>query len=397
MTIPLSLRLSAGLGALAVAATVVLGAPAAMAVDYPTWDDVAAVRGDEAATQAKISQLEGLIGSLQAAAAAAQKESDAKAAVWVAADTRYQEARSRTEKLLAQADEASATAADSARRAGQIAAQISRTGGGDVASLMLSDSANADALLYNLGLWSKVGEQASLISQAAIQDRNTAQALTDQAEQAQRELEKLKNEAEKAFLAAQAAAAASQAALDEQLANQATLQAQLVVLTQRRAATEADYLAGVQERIGSGASLGAGEISLSGWAAPVQGRINSVYGWSAQYGTSFHKGVDLAAYCGEPVYAASSGTVVFAAEGWNGGYGNYIILDHGNGLRTAYAHLQPGGVLVSAGQTVVVGQNIGNAGTTGNSTGCHSHYEVRPDGDTTDPVAFMAGQGIQLG
>lgn len=383
--------------ALLIVTTGIVGAPSARADDYPTWDDVAAVRGDEAATQQKIAEIEGLVSGLQSAATIAQQESDAKAAVWVDADTRFQEAYSRTQKLLAQADEASAVAAESARRAGQIAAQMGRAGGGDITLMVFSDSTNADSLLNALGLWSKVGEQAGRISDKAIQDRNTAQALTDQAEVAQDQLEQLKAKAESAFLAAQSAAAAAQAALDAQLANQATLQQQLAVLTERRTATEADYLAGVEARIGSGASLDAGEISLAGWARPASGYINSVYGWSAQYGSSFHKGVDLGAGCNQNIYAGSSGTVVYAAGGWNGGYGNYIIIDHGNGVQTAYAHIIEGGILVSAGQQIVVGQNIARAGTTGNSTGCHLHYEVRLDGVTTDPVQYMADRGIQVG
>ena len=383
--------------ALLIVTTGIVGAPSARADDYPTWDDVAAVRGDEAATQQKIAEIEGLVSGLQSAATIAQQESDAKAAVWVDADTRFQEAYSRTQKLLAQADEASAVAAESARRAGQIAAQMGRAGGGDITLMLFSDSGNADSLLYALGLWAKVGEQASRISDKAIQDRNTAQALTDQAEVAQDQLEQLKAAAESAFLAAQSAAAAAQTALDAQLANQATLQQQLAVLTERRTATEADYLAGVEARIGSGASLDAGEISLAGWARPASGYINSVYGWSAQYGSSFHKGVDLGAGCNQNIYAGSSGTVVYAAGGWNGGYGNYIIIDHGNGVQTAYAHIIEGGILVSAGQQIVVGQNIARAGTTGNSTGCHLHYEVRLDGVTTDPVQYMADRGIQVG
>jgi len=391
-------RLLATLGVALLVGGTLLGSPvAANADDYPTWDDVAAVRGDEAATQQKIAELESLIGGLQANATKTQAESDAKAAIWVEADTKYQVAYSRTQTLLAQAQEAAAIAEDSARRAGQIAAQMSRTGGGNVAAMLFADSANADSLLYGLGMWERIGAQSSLISERAILDRNTAQALTDQATRAQEELETLKLAAEEAFLEAQAAAAAAQAALDEQLTNQTVLQQQLAVLTERRAATEADYMAGVEARIGAGVSLDAGEISLAGWARPASGYITSVYGWSEQYGASFHKGTDIGAGCGQNIYAGSGGTVIYAAGGWNGGYGNYIIIEHSSGLRTAYAHIQDGGILVAAGQQVVVGQNIARAGTTGNSTGCHLHYEVRVDGVAIDSVPFMADRGIQIG
>ena len=84
-------------------------------------------------------------------------------------------------------------------------------------------------------------------------------------------------------------------------------------------------------------------------------------------------------------------------SGWNGGYGNYIRIDHGGGVTTAYGHIVNGGLLVSMGQEVSVGQNIARVGTTGSSTGCHLHYEVRNNGVTTDPVSYMRNEGIGLG
>lgn len=170
------------------------------------------------------------------------------------------------------------------------------------------------------------------------------------------------------------------------------------MLKEKRAATEADYLAGVQERINSGASLEAGEISLSGWAKPVNGRITSSFGYRippTSGASSFHQGTDLGAGCGQPIYAASSGTVVYA--GWNGGYGNFILIDHGGGVQTAYAHIVNGGILVGYGQNVGVGTRIASVGTTGTSTGCHLHLETRIGGVATDSVPFFRNQGITLG
>ena len=110
---------------------------------------------------------------------------------------------------------------------------------------------------------------------------------------------------------------------------------------------------------------------------------------------SFHAGTDIAAPCGRNMYAASSGTVEYA--GWNGGYGYYVRINHGNGLTTAYGHIQGGGILVQMGQTIVVGQNIAKVGSTGASTGCHTHIEVRRNGVTENPVTFFSNIGIQLG
>lgn len=373
--------------------------PSAWAEDYPTWNDVAAVRNDEAAAQAAISRIEGLLAGLQTEAARTTAESEAKGALWRAADDKFQVAALRAQNLQTQADQASNLAKSSEQRAGQMAAKLARGGGGTdlVAELLTSASDPAD-LLYNLGLSSKISEQANSIYERALQDQNTAQALTDQADVAKGELDVLRAAAEKLFLEAQAAAIAAADALRAQEENQARLQQQLVVLKEKRAATEADYLAGVRERIGSGASLDAGEISLSGWVKPVSGRITDSFGWRippTAGASSYHQGTDIGAGCGQPLYAASSGTVVYA--GWNGGYGNFVMIDHGNGVTTSYAHILNGGILVSYGQYVDVATNIAQVGTTGTSTGCHSHFEVRLNGTATDAEVFMSNQGITLG
>lgn len=374
-------------------------AASAKANDYPTWDDVAAVRNDQAAAQNAIARIEGLLAGLQSEAARTATDSETKGTLWRAADEKFQVAALRAQNLQNQADLASELANSSQQRAGQMAAQLARGGSGQdlVAELLTSTSDPAD-LLYSLGMSSKISEQANTIYERALQDRNTAQALTDQADVAKAELEVLRKAAEKLFVEAQAAAMAAADALREQEENQARLQQQLTVLAEKRAATEADYLAGVRERIGSGASLEAGEISLSGWAKPVSGRITGSFGWRippTAGASSYHQGTDIGAGCGQPLYAASSGTVVYA--GRNGGYGNFVMIDHGSGVTTSYAHIRDGGILVSYGQYVDVATNIAQVGTTGTSTGCHSHFEVRINGTATDAEVFMRNQGIRLG
>lgn len=397
------MRRSRILAALALAATLVAGTimgaiPPAWAKDYPTWDDVAAVRNDEAATQNQIAAIEALLGQLQSEVTRTQADAEAKGALWGEADTKYQAAATRAANLQAQADDADAKATVSEQRAGQMAAQLVRAGGGDVTTSLLTGAGDPDDLLYGLGMSGKIAEQANAIYERALQDRNTAQALSDQAQVARDELKVLKDAAEKAFQEAQAAAQAAASALAEQQDNQARLQQQLIVLKERRAVTEADYLAGVQERIKQGAYLDAGEISLSGWAKPAAGRITDSFGWRippTSGASSFHQGTDIGSYCGAPIYAAHGGTVVYA--GWNGGYGNFVLIDHGGGVQTAYAHIVSGGILVSYGQNVDVGQQIASVGTTGTSTGCHLHLEVRIWGVATDAVPFFQSQGIQLG
>lgn len=402
---------------------------AAFADDYPTWSDVTEARNNEQKTKDVISRVKEALVQLESQAVAAQKESEEKGNIWQEADTKYQGKASQTETLQEQADAASDEADEAETRIGELASRLVRAGGGDVTTNLLANSQDADALLYNLGMSSKISQQTSALFDRAVQARNTAQSLSDAAEVARAELEVLKIAAEKAFAEAQAAAQAAEVAVAEQEERKLEFDAQLVALTAERVTTEADYQAGVKKREeeraaaaakaaaeakaaqiardkaaaaaaaqNPGSSTPASSSSSSGWTKPAYGYITSTYGYSSDYGSSFHKGTDIGAGCGAPIYAASSGKVVYAGYGWNGGYGNYIIIEHSGGLRTAYGHIVAGGILVSYGQSVTVGTQIARVGTTGNSTGCHLHFEVRPGGwNTTDPVPFMSGKGIRLG
>jgi murein DD-endopeptidase MepM/ murein hydrolase activator NlpD len=98
-----------------------------------------------------------------------------------------------------------------------------------------------------------------------------------------------------------------------------------------------------------------------------------------------HEGIDIAVPTGTPVVAAASGTVIVA--GWLGGYGNLVVVDHGNGIATAYGHNTS--VTVGVGQAVAQGQLIAYAGSTGHSTGPHVHFEVRVNGAAVDPFGYL--------
>ena len=125
-----------------------------------------------------------------------------------------------------------------------------------------------------------------------------------------------------------------------------------------------------------------------GWPCPASSRITSQYGYRILFGVrDFHTGIDIGAGTGSNIVAAESGTVILAAYGWNGGYGNYIIINHGNGVTTRYAHASA--LYVSAGQTVSKGQVIAAVGTTGNSTGPHLHFEVRINGAHQNPLNYL--------
>lgn len=118
--------------------------------------------------------------------------------------------------------------------------------------------------------------------------------------------------------------------------------------------------------------------------------ISSDYGPRTDPYTGFHKGLDIT--CGgaqgKRICAAEAGTVIVAAYGWNGGYGNYVIIDHGNGLSTLYGHCES--LSVSVGQQVSRGEFIANVGNTGNSFGPHCHFEVRINGSHTNPRPYLS-------
>lgn len=115
---------------------------------------------------------------------------------------------------------------------------------------------------------------------------------------------------------------------------------------------------------------------------------NSGYGYRSSPisgGSEFHTGLDLKATLNTDIVSAENGTVIYA--GWRGGYGNTVIVDHGGGISTLYAHNNV--LCVTSGQSVSKGQVIAKAGTTGYSTGVHSHFEVRINGSHTNPTPYI--------
>jgi murein DD-endopeptidase MepM/ murein hydrolase activator NlpD len=125
-----------------------------------------------------------------------------------------------------------------------------------------------------------------------------------------------------------------------------------------------------------------GTPSASGLIWPVSGSVVSPFGmrWGRM-----HEGIDIAAGSGTPVAAAAPGTVI--STGYMGGYGNLVVIDHGGGLASAYAHLS--GYAVGYGQTVSQGQVVGYVGCTGHCYGPHLHFEVRVNGAAVDPLGYL--------
>jgi murein DD-endopeptidase MepM/ murein hydrolase activator NlpD len=145
-------------------------------------------------------------------------------------------------------------------------------------------------------------------------------------------------------------------------------------------AASAAIAAQIQAHENATGSSGNG-TSSSGLIWPVNGPITSGFGW--RWGR-MHEGIDIGAPCGTPIHAAASGTVIYS--GWMDGYGNFVVIDHGNGLATAYGHQTT--IYVSGG-SVSQGETIGTVGSTGHSTGCHLHFEVRVNGNPVDPLGYL--------
>ena len=137
---------------------------------------------------------------------------------------------------------------------------------------------------------------------------------------------------------------------------------------------------------GGGSSSGGGGTGRFIW--PCRGEITSYFGWRTHpiFGTTkYHSGMDIAVDYGTPILAADSGTVIYS--GWLGGYGYAVMIDHGSGLVTLYAHNQS--LNVYEGQYVTKGTCIAYAGSTGYSTGPHCHFEVRLHGEVTEPLNYL--------
>jgi virulence factor Mce-like protein len=129
------------------------------------------------------------------------------------------------------------------------------------------------------------------------------------------------------------------------------------------------------------------EVSEAGFMWPLEGVITSPFGprWGRM-----HTGIDIDGVTGEPVVASADGTVVLAA--YYSGYGNAVIIDHGNGFSTLYGHLSS--IDVDTGDVVTQGQLVGAVGCTGNCTGDHLHFEIRIEGTPVDPLPYLPGGSL---
>lgn len=229
-------------------------------------------------------------------------------------------------------------------------------------------------------------EQAQ-IEVRLLETQATLEALADEIEEATRlyEEERAAEEAAAAEVSAMIAEYEAQKRAEEEARRRAAEEAarqQQPQVTEGGIAAPADP--GTAD---SGASQAPASSSGFVWPVPCSRRITGRYGESRS--SHFHAGIDIDGYGndGQPVVAAASGTVITST--YSGAYGNYVLIDHGNGYQTLYAHMSSNAV--GSGAYVNAGDTIGYLGATGNATGTHCHFEVRINGSTTDPAQYFSG------
>ncbi len=400
-------------GAFAAAAVGILLAVGAVAApaqadQYPSWQDVQNAKANQSAAAAQVTRITSLIAQLKGEVATTQAEAKKRGEELQVAEAKLDAANHRADDLQKQADDSKKKAESASAQAGKLAAQLYRTGGRNLtANLFLSGngatSSSPDRLLADLGSMSKLVEQSNKVYADAKSAQNTAKSLSEQAAVAKAEREKLRVAAEEALKAAVAAAKAAQDKLAEQQKQIVIMQAQLAALKDKTAKTVAGYEAGVAAAAKAAAARGSGGlpggyVGPAGWAVPAAGPITDGFGPRPSpggIGSTYHEGIDIGAACNSPIYAAYGGTVQYA--GPLGSYGNFVLVDHGTGVQTGYAHIRDGGILVGIGQHVSAGQPIARVGTTGASTGCHLHFEVRIGGTKIDGIPFMRERQAPLG
>jgi len=391
-----------------------------------------------AKSAADLVRFQGQLPGAQASLADAQTKVGAATAKVDSLASRIDLAQESKDKITSQIALDTKKAAETKSMIGQIAAQ-SYKGGGISPNLALVLGIGSPGDLANS---IDMAGQA-LRSQNAALEQLTSQKATNQNAQArlaavEAEIRDLKTQADAALAAEQSArdqAAAQKATVDKLIGDSATINAQLeaqkpqiqakmkavqqqqndvagqIAEQQRRelaaAAAEAERLAREQAAAGGGGGGGPyvppapGNPSAFGLRHPFAGNIpiTSGFGWRATppgtidfegTGGYMHTGVDFGAACGTPVYAAAAGNVVIG--GWTNGGGGYTVqISHGvvqgNALTTIYYHNSA--ALVSPGQRVSQGQLIAYSGSTGNSTGCHAHFETWLNGRAVDPMGLL--------
>jgi septal ring factor EnvC (AmiA/AmiB activator) len=373
------------------------------------------IRREKADVATRIDAMQATEEQMQAALDAIDAELGARQATYddakAAADSAREHARQLEEAI--RADEASVSDMEQRLRTRAIEAYVSPDPEDDPTALFRSEHFD-DAERRKVLADTVNGNARDILDELAAtrarleQERQAAEAALAEADAKEREAEAAKNEVQVLRdEQAKVKAAFDQKLYEEQAHNQAlnSADAELTNLItqaeneQRQQEDAARQAAASRATAGNRPAASAGSqaagapglppvagtvnrpASSSGLVWPISGTVSQEFG-----GANGHPGLDIFAPMGTPIYAAKSGTVIFA--GWNnGGYGNLVVVEHGDGFSTAYAHQSE--VLVSVGQTVSTGQLVGREGSTGYSTGPHLHFETRINGRPANPRQFL--------
>lgn len=270
--------------------------------------------------------------------------------------------------------------------------ELYMTDGPDALAFVLGTASFAD-LLDNLDLLDRIGRQDERIASSVKSSRDgvadarrrtraarleaaRVEAAVSSATTEQRGIVTRLVASRDALVAARSAKSATLASIQSD--RDATL-AEIDALEQQSAAL-AERIREAQQRSSAPAVVVSSGSGVLGW--PVSGPVTS--GFGSRWGR-MHEGIDIAVAEGTPVRAAAAGSVIYA--GWMSGYGNLVVVDHANGLSTAYAHNSS--LAVAVGQSVAAGEIVSYSGNTGNSTGPHVHFEVRVNGSAVDPLGYL--------
>jgi murein DD-endopeptidase MepM/ murein hydrolase activator NlpD len=253
-------------------------------------------------------------------------------------------------------------------------------------------------VLEQLDFIRSIGAQDRLISESVERARNQMRTVRSRTRATKKRVAAVtrvvairiqqQRELQQQLLARKQGLVAARGATESVLASLGSSQEQYAAEAAALAAESSQLAAQIQaaqvspERSTAAAAIAEPTPSASGFVWPVSGPVVSPFGmrWGRM-----HEGIDIAAPSGTPIAASAAGTVISA--GWMGGYGNLVVVDHGGGLATAYAHMS--GFAVGGGQSVAQGQVIGYVGCTGTCYGPHVHFEVRVNGAAVDPLGYL--------
>ena len=225
-----------------------MAAIAAPSIDYPSWGDVQKAKANQAAKQAEVTKIQGILNQLSVQADALGKVAEQKAELSNQANAALDAATKKTAKLQSQADAAQAKAVKSAKRASALIAQLAQTGGGNISLGVLFGSAkNTDQLLSTLGTANRLSQSSAEILKQAQFDKNAASSLAANAKVAEKKRKSLADDAQTASAAAKTASDTALAQLAQQQTAASTMYAQLASLKNSTASVEQQYQLGVEE------------------------------------------------------------------------------------------------------------------------------------------------------